>query len=1139
MKRALIISVDGYRHFTSFAGRVNHDGLMIRQMIGNPIFGAYRAVISEDDDEQIIARKIGNFLSAANRPDQLILYYVGHADRFPGNPFSLTAVDTHPGTIATQTLGSEALVAQLFDCPSQEISVILDCCHSAHFVAEIRRRVAADPTMAGLLANNGRSIEVLASGNESYVHGDRTRFSRAIIDSIRSGAAGGRKPMCTIEDLAQHLLLTGEVSSAEKLFDHHGATRDHWISNSPNHRETIAFDTWRDLHSADLDRKVTALSKIMHLLDTGSSEHKRRAHDILTQFINEDSELIPVVRSVLAPWLASRGKAERQRDRAGFLIIYNTRNLCAARIARGAFGSMRPKPCMFDLDAARDYQLGNVNLMDWLATRDPTLWILDHESMDGLRDRDRDLTTVLETFPDLDALRGVYLIGTTKQDEKLPFVTRSRWFADQRIRVEDYVASIRDQLNDNTERLPMPHISQYSLTGVVHDPDLFFSRAEENEKILKSNQRSEPSARLPRLMREPKFIIFRQASKYVMAICDIHATIDENSLRYTFEDAPQCDLATEEELAELGFQADKVDPMFLDPNNKFSRIYVDANLLFQHLMFPHTQVIMPRYDKDSSPRERISISTFMRSLQQINGESRIVFANITRTPKARDKILWSLIDANFTHTRFAPSPSNSLHMGSLRTALFAYLFAARIPGEGRFHVRFDDTNLKDQVNATQNVKTIKNDLTWAGIPSDSFYRQTDREARRNYSIALSLLQRSGKCVTRKNNSITLSTNSITGIHHYWLDLKRGPQIRHKIPLRASNGRLLDYSLTTGGAVENQVDLYRYKFAGAVDDVIHNSLVIRDIRQDHSYFTERQAAIMAMVRECLAFPRDAGCRKLGDQLRHAAKRRDANMAESRATPFPCPPMYLHVTRVTDQDGETLSKRKLHMQHSISYIRKNFLYFPETIVAWCIVSFGTKARVAAGLPTTTDVVRVLSRYGVANGLVHIARRFSFSALVDIPQKDRIRVSGLDAIERAVIREMSPRRLGEFAGEVLARHNLPMPVDIGDFLVRLHDRRSHFAGCPELAEIILCYGRQPSANEALPNKVEIVLPKGRGPRSDAEIAALPPPEKAGVRLCVLGRRSGASISTLRYVLGSHLFSMRIQQGIANYEHAEALSA
>ncbi len=65
-------------------------------------------------------------------------------------------------------------------------------------------------------------------------------------------------------------------------------------------------------------------------------------------------------------------------------------------------------------------------------------------------------------------------------------------------------------------------------------------------------------------------------------------------------------------------------------------------------------------------------------------------------------------------TRFAPSPTGSLHIGSLRTALFAYLTAKSLGGE--YILRIEDTDQKRLVPGA--VESLLNILEWAGIKFD-------------------------------------------------------------------------------------------------------------------------------------------------------------------------------------------------------------------------------------------------------------------------------------------------------------------------------------------------------------------------------------------------------------------------------------
>jgi len=74
-------------------------------------------------------------------------------------------------------------------------------------------------------------------------------------------------------------------------------------------------------------------------------------------------------------------------------------------------------------------------------------------------------------------------------------------------------------------------------------------------------------------------------------------------------------------------------------------------------------------------------------------------------------------------TRFAPSPTGVLHLGSVRTALFSWLYARKHAGQ--FILRIEDT---DRERSTpENVKAILDGLTWLRLDADEGpLLQTDR-----------------------------------------------------------------------------------------------------------------------------------------------------------------------------------------------------------------------------------------------------------------------------------------------------------------------------------------------------------------------------------------------------------------------------
>jgi glutamyl-tRNA synthetase len=65
-------------------------------------------------------------------------------------------------------------------------------------------------------------------------------------------------------------------------------------------------------------------------------------------------------------------------------------------------------------------------------------------------------------------------------------------------------------------------------------------------------------------------------------------------------------------------------------------------------------------------------------------------------------------------TRFAPSPTGVLHIGSVRTALFCWLYARHCKGD--FVLRIEDT---DQERSTEaNVEAILDGMSWLGLEAD-------------------------------------------------------------------------------------------------------------------------------------------------------------------------------------------------------------------------------------------------------------------------------------------------------------------------------------------------------------------------------------------------------------------------------------
>ena len=65
-------------------------------------------------------------------------------------------------------------------------------------------------------------------------------------------------------------------------------------------------------------------------------------------------------------------------------------------------------------------------------------------------------------------------------------------------------------------------------------------------------------------------------------------------------------------------------------------------------------------------------------------------------------------------TRFPPSPTGKLHIGSVRTALFCWLYARK--HGGRFILRIEDTDLSRSTD--ENIRIIEDGMAWCGLDWD-------------------------------------------------------------------------------------------------------------------------------------------------------------------------------------------------------------------------------------------------------------------------------------------------------------------------------------------------------------------------------------------------------------------------------------
>jgi len=260
-------------------------------------------------------------------------------------------------------------------------------------------------------------------------------------------------------------------------------------------------------------------------------------------------------------------------------------------------------------------------------------------------------------------------------------------------------------------------------------------------------------------------------------------------------------------------------------------------------------------------------------------------------------------------TRFAPSPTGFLHLGSARTALFNWAYARR--HEGTFVLRVEDTDRDRSTLASESA--VLEGLEWLGLSWDEGpYRQSDR-GERHREVVESLLKSGAayRCVCsresleeRKAADLAAGGKGIYDGRCRNLDL--GPDCgEHTVRIRLPADGMLGWddlvfgpsgqeAAQIGDAIIQRSDgTPLYNFAVVVDDLdMRISHVIRGA--DHHPNTPLQVAIYQAIG-----------------------------AE--------PPTFAHVPLIVGESGKKLSKRRDNV--SIQQFREEG-HLREALVNWIV-------------------------------------------------------------------------------------------------------------------------------------------------------------------------------------------------------------
>lgn len=165
--------------------------------------------------------------------------------------------------------------------------------------------------------------------------------------------------------------------------------------------------------------------------------------------------------------------------------------------------------------------------------------------------------------------------------------------------------------------------------------------------------------------------------------------------------------------------------------------------------------------------------------------------------------------------RFAPSPTGRLHLGNLRTALLAWLFA-RSAGS-RFLVRMEDldrSSVRDEHYATQLADLAELGLDWDG----EVVRQSDRLDR--YDDAIAALAGAGLtypcwCSRKEIREAATAPHGVPGAYPGTCRTLTAAERAD----REASGRSPALRLRSDGAVVEVVDRLRGRYEAAVDDLV--------------------------------------------------------------------------------------------------------------------------------------------------------------------------------------------------------------------------------------------------------------------------------------------------------------------------------
>tara|TARA_B100001540_G_C15808677_1_gene643381 strand:- start:104 stop:1513 length:1410 start_codon:yes stop_codon:yes gene_type:complete len=261
-------------------------------------------------------------------------------------------------------------------------------------------------------------------------------------------------------------------------------------------------------------------------------------------------------------------------------------------------------------------------------------------------------------------------------------------------------------------------------------------------------------------------------------------------------------------------------------------------------------------------------------------------------------------------TRFAPSPTGSLHIGGVRTALFSWLYAKH--NQGEFILRIEDTDRERSTD--ESTQIILDSMKWLGLDFDEGpYYQSARLER--YKEVIKQLIETGNayyCYCTKEEVNTMRDEAIKRgekprYNGFWRDRKESPPsdvdpvVRFKTPL---DGQIIVDDLVQGKVVFDNKELDDLIIARADGSPTYNLTVVVD---------DMDMKITDVIR--------------GDDHFNNTPRQ-VNILNALDMPLP---NYAHVPMILSEAGKKISKRD-DISNILQY--KNDGYLHEAILNYLV-------------------------------------------------------------------------------------------------------------------------------------------------------------------------------------------------------------